>query len=72
MLADGKLIVMSDEGNLVLVEASPAGYKEITRMDAVVKGKVWTTPVLANGRIYCRSTPGDLACVDVRSGGKTD
>ena len=29
------------------------------------KGKTWTAPVLAGGRIYCRSETGDLACFDV-------
>lgn len=72
MLSDGKLIVMSDEGNLVLVQASSKSYKEIGRMDSVVKGRSWTTPILANGRIYCRSSPGDLACVDVRIPKKAD
>lgn len=62
---DGRLICNSDRGDLVIAAASPDGYKEIARQDRVVRGKVWTTPVLANGRIYCRSTPGDLVCLDV-------
>lgn len=66
MLADGKLIVTSDKGDLLLVDASPAGYKELAKLSGVVRGKCWTVPVLSNGRIYCRSTPGDLACVEVK------
>ena len=31
----------------------------------ITQRKCWMVPVLANGRIYCRSADGDLACVDV-------
>lgn len=67
MMSNGKLITMSDEGNLILVAANSDKFTELGRLPKAVKGKVWTTPVLANGRIYCRSTPGDLACIDVRA-----
>jgi outer membrane protein assembly factor BamB len=62
--ADGKLILQGERGQLVIAEASPAGFKPIARAQ-VLGGKCWTTPVLANGRIYCRNASGDLVCVDV-------
>lgn len=68
MLADGKLIVLGEAGKLAIVEASPAGYKELASAD-ILKGKCWTVPVLANGRIYARNAAGDLVCVDVRNQG---
>ena len=64
MLADGKLIVLSEKGELFVAEASPAGFKPRSRAQ-VLGGKCWTTPVLANGRIYCRNAAGDVVCVDV-------
>lgn len=67
MLADGKLIVLSDKGELMVAEASPAGFKPLARSQ-VLGGKCWTTPVLANGKIYCRNAAGDVVCVNV--GGK--
>ena len=63
--ADGKLILLSERGELVLAEASPSGFKAISRAQ-VLGGKCWTTPVLANGRIYCRNAKGSLVCLDVR------
>lgn len=63
-LADGKLIIVSLEGTLILVDASPAGFKELGR--AQIFGKSWTQPILSNGRIYARSSSGDLVCLDVR------
>ncbi|MBI3853403.1 MAG: PQQ-like beta-propeller repeat protein [Verrucomicrobia bacterium] len=64
MAADGKLIVLSEKGMLVVAAASPAGFKPISRAQ-VLGGKCWTTPVLSNGKIYCRNARGDLVCVDV-------
>jgi outer membrane protein assembly factor BamB len=65
MLADGKLIVLSDSGELCVAQATPEGFKPTARAK-VLDGKCWTVPVLANGRIYCRNARGDLVCVDVR------
>ena len=67
MLADGKLIILSEDGRLVTAEASPDGFKEISSAQ-ILTYKCWTVPVLANGRIYARNTAGRLVCVDV--GGK--
>ncbi|MBN1506126.1 MAG: PQQ-like beta-propeller repeat protein [Sedimentisphaerales bacterium] len=64
MLADGKLIVLSDAGRLTIVEAVPDGYKELASAQ-ILEGKCWTVPVLANGRIHARNAVGDLVCVDV-------
>ena len=64
---DGKLIALSERGELAVVEASPAGYKELARAQVLSgRGKCWTMPVLSGGRIYCRNTSGDLVCLDVK------
>jgi outer membrane protein assembly factor BamB len=69
MAADGKLIVLGEKGQLVVADASASGFKPLARAQ-VIGGKCWTSPVLANGKIYCRNSTGDLVCVDVS--GKTD
>ncbi len=65
MLSDGKLVILSGQGELVIAEASSEGFKEISRAQ-VVETKCWTVPVLANGRIYCRNEKGTVVCVDVK------
>jgi len=65
MIADGKLVILSEKGELVIADASPEGFKELARAK-VLKGTCWTVPVLSGGRIYCRSHEGDLVCIDVR------
>jgi len=65
MAADDKLIIMGDKGELVVAKASTAGFNPLARAQ-VLGGKCWTTPVLANGKIYCRNAKGDLVCLDVK------
>ena len=62
--ADGKLIVMTFTGDLVVVEATPRGYHELRRVNNLLKN-TYTAPVLANGRIYCRDYAGQLVCLAV-------
>lgn len=64
-LADGKLFVMVDGGELLVAEASPAGFKQLARA-SLLSGTCWTVPVVANGRVYCRNNGGDLVGVDLR------
>lgn len=63
--ADGKLLVLSEGGELIVAPASPDGFKPKARAK-VLEGKCWTAPVLANGRIYCRNGAGDVVCLDLR------
>jgi outer membrane protein assembly factor BamB len=64
ILADGKLIVQGEKGELIVAEAKPDAFKALARVQAL-GGKSWTSPVLANGRIYCRNSAGDVVCVEV-------
>jgi outer membrane protein assembly factor BamB len=66
MLADGRLIGLSDKGELMVIEPDPSAFKVISRAQ-VLGGKCWTVPTLANGRIYCRNAKGDVVCLDVRA-----
>ncbi|MBM3829276.1 MAG: PQQ-like beta-propeller repeat protein [Verrucomicrobia bacterium] len=64
MAADGKLIVLSESGELLTAAANPQKFDALARAQ-VVGRKCWIVPVLAGGRIYLRNVPGDLVCVDV-------
>jgi len=54
ILADGKLLVLSDRGKLLLVEATGDGYTEKGSVQAL-EGRCWTAPSLSNGRLYLRN-----------------
>ncbi len=65
ILSGGKtLVALSDKGEIVLVDATPDKYTELARAD-VLDGKCWSTPVLADGRLYARSTT-EAVCLDVK------
>jgi len=57
------VLALGDAGQLVLFKASTESYQEVARAD-VLDGKCWTTPVVANGRVYARSTT-EAVCLDL-------
>lgn len=63
-MADGKLIVISEKGELFIGDANPKEFKPITRAQ-VAGGRYWTSPVLAQGRLYLRSGEGQITCLDL-------
>jgi hypothetical protein len=66
ILADGKLIVLSDKGEILLAEASPAEFKPLARAK-VLSGLCWTPPALADGRLYVRNARGELHCLELEA-----
>jgi len=64
LISGGKVLVLSDKGLLATVEASPKGYKEISRSQ-ILEGKCWTPPALLDGRVYARNAAGRLVCVQL-------
>ncbi len=74
IIVDGKLIVLNERGELIIAEATPDGYRELSSAQVQVrgddsreaKGKCWTAPVFCRGRIYCRNDRGEIVCIDMR------
>ena len=62
IIVDGYLLVLSDDGDLVLAKASPDRFTEVAR-SRFLKGRCWTAPVLVNGRVYGRNADGHAVCV---------
>jgi outer membrane protein assembly factor BamB len=67
-LADGHLFISTKKGDLVLVEATPASYKEKARVELLGKGGR-TAPTIADGRLYVRDLE-HIYCLDISSSGK--
>jgi hypothetical protein len=54
VLADGKLIVLTEAGDLVLVEATPAAYRELARAHVFSAAPCRAQIALAGGKLYGR------------------
>jgi outer membrane protein assembly factor BamB len=64
MLASGHLIVLTDDGDLVLVRATPERHEERARF-SVLNGKTWNHPAMANGYLIVRNL-AEMAAFDLR------
>jgi outer membrane protein assembly factor BamB len=66
ILADGKLLIQTVKGRLVLAAADPAKYRELAAFD-LTREPTRALPALAAGRLYVRSGSGggELICVQV-------
>lgn len=64
LAAGGILVALSDQGRLVLAEANPESYQERARWQAF-RGRTWTSPSLAAGRLYLRNDE-EVVCIEVR------
>ncbi len=64
LIAAGNNIIVFDKGTLTIFKASPKKFELLLRQK-VMKGKCWTSPVIANNRIYCRNATGTLACLSL-------
>lgn len=63
--ADRHLVVLSEDGQLLLVEATPKAYRE-KASHQVANAKHWTVPTLYRGRLYVRNER-ELYCLDLKS-----
>lgn len=62
-IATGKnLLVLAEDGNLMLLAASPEKYTELGRMQ--VCGNTWSHPAYANGKLYVRDGRS-LQCLEL-------
>jgi outer membrane protein assembly factor BamB len=72
-VADGRLYLHGENGEVALVEPSAAGYREKGRFTPPAQPKrlnqmekAWAYPVVAGGRLYIRDQ-GSLWCYDVKA-----
>lgn len=69
--ADGRLYLHGENGELALVEATPAGYREQGRFTPSNppdrgRSKAWAYPVIAQGRLYVHDW-GTLWCYEIKA-----
>ena len=60
LLVDDLLLLVAEDGDLVLIDPNPEGLTELARF-AALKGKTWATPALAGDLLIVRSET-EAAC----------
>lgn len=63
VVADGKLLVLKNDGELLVVPADPADYKELARL-RLTRKPVWAYIAPSSGRIYIKDST-DLLCFEL-------
>jgi len=63
------LLVLTDKGVVILIEATPEEHREITRFKAL-DGKTWNHPVIANGKLFVRNSE-EVACFELAASEKS-
>src|SRR5262249_37483199 len=65
ILADGRLIALTEDGELVLIEPTPEGYREKSRAAVLTATRCRAEVALDEGRLYGRDGK-KLVCWNVR------
>lgn len=69
IVADGKLVICTSDGTLILARANPEEYEELARAKVLTAKNpgvpALALPALSNGRLYVRDSQ-TLKCVDLR------
>ncbi len=64
LAASQRLLVLSDQGELLLCDAAPTRFKLLARAQ-ILDRKCWTNPALNAGRLYARNARGTLVCLEL-------
>jgi outer membrane protein assembly factor BamB len=63
LLASGHLVILTGDGELALVKATPDRHEEVGRFQAI-NGKTWNHPAIADGKILVRNL-AEMACFEI-------
>lgn len=64
LMADGKLIVLGDTGELTIAELSSQEFRPIVQKE-ILEGITWTPPALVDGKLYVRNRLGKVVCLRI-------
>ena len=63
VLVDGHLVILTRTGEIVVAEATPEEYREVSRVQALDRG-YYTRPSFAGGKVYVRNL-ADISAIGV-------
>jgi outer membrane protein assembly factor BamB len=64
LLANNRIVLLSEYGELALIDPSPEGLRELAKIPLLSGEKTWNPPALAHGRAYLRNHL-EAVCVEL-------
>jgi outer membrane protein assembly factor BamB len=65
VLAEDKLVVLTEKGELVVADATASGFKPALRSHVLDK-RCWVQPTISTGKIFVKNNVGDLECFELK------
>jgi outer membrane protein assembly factor BamB len=65
LLSGDLLVVITEDGKLALVQATPTRFTELGKIPVLKGAKTWNLPALVDGKVYIRNEQ-EMACYDLR------
>lgn len=59
--ADGKFIILDEDGKLALAKATPEEFKVLSEVEDVLEGSAWTVPTVVGKRMFLRDSKKIMA-----------
>jgi outer membrane protein assembly factor BamB len=66
--ADGRIVLLDEDGSLGMVEVSPGGLEVLARAQ-IFSGRSWTAPTLVGTRLYLRDRE-EMVALDLSGGAR--
>ena len=63
ILADGRLIMLTFDGEIIMGEINEHGIDELERIHEI-GGRCWTPPTYCGGNLFIRNSKGQVVCLD--------
>jgi outer membrane protein assembly factor BamB len=64
ILSNGKLIILTNNGTLIIAKATPTGFQQLARHQGLGK-RTWSPPLLHQAKLYLRDADGTAICLDL-------
>lgn len=64
IISNGKLIILTQDGTLIIAKATPEGFQELARHEGLGK-RTWTPPLLHQSKLFIRDADGTATCIQL-------